>query len=118
MVKNRYFPKYEELRKLFEKTDFVNVKDCYEIIYELTTIERIEELVSKDRKVIIEQKGNISEEDEKKLQELGQERAKELAQYVRERIPENMRARINFQDFGDDVRFQIRKVIMMGFCGN
>lgn len=114
LVKNRYFPRHEELQELFEKAGFVDVRDHYEIFYEPSTLGRKEELVSKERKQLSEQKGEISEEDEEHLKQLGEEKAEELTRYTRERIPENLREKMKYKDLGNDVQFQVKKIIMVG----
>ena len=73
-----------------------------------------EELVSKERKQLSEQKGEISEDDEEHLKQLGEEKAEELARYTRERIPENLREKMKYKDLGNDVQFQVKKIIMVG----
>lgn len=115
LVKNRYFPRHEELRELFEKAGFTDVRDHYEIFYEPSTLGRKEELVSKERKQLIEQKGEILVEDEEHLKTLGEEKAEKLTEYTRQRIPENLRDKMKYRDLGNDVQFQVKKIIMVGF---
>lgn len=114
LVKNRYFPRHEELRELFTQAGFSDIRDHYEIFYEPSTFERKGELVSKERKQFTEQKGEITPEDEEKLQQLGKERADKLTRYARERIPENLREKMKYKDLGNDVQFQVKKIIMVG----
>lgn len=115
LTKNRYFPRHEELKELFEKAGFVDVRDHYEIFYELSIVVRNEELVSKERKQLLEQKGKITEEDEENLRQLGEKKAVELTRYARERIPLNLREKMKYRDLDNDVKFQVMKIIMGGF---
>lgn len=113
LVQDRYFPRYNELGKLFEDAGFDDVRS-YKFPYEFSTYTRRDELVSKDRKQLLDQKGVLTKEGEERLRQLGEQRAKILADYARERIPEDMREEMKFKDLENDVRFQVEKVIMSG----
>ncbi len=114
LVKNRYFPRHEELRELFKQAGFSDVRDHYEIFYEPSTAERKDELVSKEKQQLTEEGEKITAEDLEKLRQLGEERGKALTEYARERIPENLHEKMKYKDFGNDIQFQVKKIIMVG----
>lgn len=114
LVKNRYFPRHDELRKLFEDAGFVNVQDHYWITYEPSTLGRLQELVSKERKILLDQQGVLSEEDEEYLARLGKERVGKWNEFARKHFPENLKGKMKYKDIGDDIQFEIKKIIMLG----
>ena len=100
LVKNRYLPRHDELRELFAQTGFVDVKDHFEMLYEPSTLGRKDELVSKDRKHILGQQGQIFLADEERLKQLSEERVAAWSQYVRERVPLELREKMGYRDLG------------------
>lgn len=114
MVKNRYFQRHDELQKLFEGTGFKEIKDEYRIRYVFNVKGRLEELISKDRLQMLNDKGTLSQEDEEELKRRAQERVNALLAYIRERVPEEARAIVEFKDLGDDIEMSFDKIIMSG----
>ena len=114
MARERYFPRHDELRKLFLDAGFSDIKDYYDIQYQPSTWDRREELVSKERKILTDQKTVLTDEDEQKLKELGEKRAKKLTEFVRKNFPEHLKEKMKFKDVGDDIQFEVRKIIMGG----
>lgn len=112
LVTNRYFPRLDELHSLLEQAGFENVEDFHTIWYQPSTWDRREELVSKEHKELLEQKGVLSEEDIENLRQLGEQRATALADYVRQRIPEELREKMKYKDTGNNVQFEVRKMIL------
>lgn len=113
MVANRYFPRLDELHALYQAAGFKKIVDFHEIRYQPSTKARAEELVSKDRKEASENlKNDLTVE--KRLQELGKMRVEQLTQYAREIFPEHLKSKMNFKDNGDDISFEVRKMIIRG----
>lgn len=115
LVKNRYFPRHDELYTLFIDAGFVNVKDHFEIQYQPSTWGRQEELVSKERKILTDQNGVVTKDEEEKLTQLGKDRARQLAEFARANFPEHLKERMKYMDLDHDVQFEIKKIIMGGF---
>lgn len=78
LVRNRYFPRHDELTQLFQEAGFENITDFHEMQYSPSTLARQDELVSKDRKKLAEAKGQLSIEDENRLRDLGLNKVHEL----------------------------------------
>lgn len=114
MVQNRYFPKYEELQKLFKDVGFKNVKDEYSIQHTFNPKRLNEELISKNRLQILNEKGILSLEDENKLNFLGQERINILVQYMRERISEKEKVKVGCKETSNNIEIKIDEIIMSG----
>jgi ubiquinone/menaquinone biosynthesis C-methylase UbiE len=114
LVQNRYFPRLDEMHNLFAQAGFQNIENFHSILYRPSMLARKEELVSKERKLLIEQKGELTAEDDLALAELGLRRAGELTEYARQRIPNSMKEKMKFQDLGNDIRFEVQKMIVRG----
>jgi ubiquinone/menaquinone biosynthesis C-methylase UbiE len=114
MIKNRYFQRHDELQKLFEDAGFKDIKDEYKIRYTFDPKGRFEELVSRDRREMLEEKGTLSEEDEKELHHRAQERVDTLIAYIRERVTDDMKDKVEYKDLGDNIEMTFDKIIMSG----
>lgn len=114
MIKNRYFQRHDELQKLFEDAGFKDIKDEYKIRYTFDPKGRFEELVSRDRREMLEEKGTLSEEDEKELHHCAQERVDALIAYIRERVTDDMKDKVEYKDLGDNIEMTFDKIIMSG----
>jgi len=112
IVQNRYLQKHEELVSLFENAGFTNIKDEYFIRYNFNAKSRFDEMISRDRKLLLETKGAISKTDETELQMKAVTRVNELLDYMRKRIPVELREKVLYKDSGDDVELTVNKVIM------
>lgn len=114
MIKNRYFQRHDELQKLFEDAGFKDVKDEYNIRYVFDPKGRFEELISRDRQEMLAEKGTLSEDDENELRFRAQERVNTLISYIRERVTDEMKDKIEYKDLGDNIEMTFDKVIMSG----
>lgn len=114
MVENRYFQRHDELQKLFEDAGFKDVKDEYKIRYVFDPKGRFEELISRDRKEMLDEKGTLSAEDEKELYRRAQERVSALIAYIRERVTDEMKDKVEYKDLGDNIEMTFDKIIMSG----
>lgn len=114
MVKNRYFQRHDELQKLFEDAGFKDVKDEYKIQYVFDPKGRFEELISRDRKEMLDEKGTLSEEDEKELYRRAQERVGALIAYIRERVTDDIKEKVEYKDLGNNIEMTFDKIIMSG----
>ena len=115
LVQNRYFPRHDDLTRLFKKGGFIDVEDYYEFYPRLSTLVRKDELVSKEHKQLENKNGTLTKEEEVQLKQLGKERAKLLTEYARKRVPVELRKKMNYKDFGDDIQFSPKKIIMLGY---
>lgn len=114
MVIKRYFPRHDELQNLFQGAGFADITDCHDIRYRPSTLARKEELISKEKKQLIERHGQLTDEGMDLLEQLGSKRAALFTAYARTQIPEDIRVRMKYEDKGDDVSFEVEKVIMSG----
>lgn len=114
MVQNRYFQRHDELQKLFEDAGFKDVKDEYKIRYVFDPKSRFEELISRDRREMLEEKGTLNEEDEAELHRRAQERVNALITYIRERVTDDMKDKVEYKDLGDNIEMTFDKIIMSG----
>jgi ubiquinone/menaquinone biosynthesis C-methylase UbiE len=114
LVNNRYFPRLDELHELFKNAGFVDIEDYHTIWYSPSTKARQDELVSTERKLLLDENGSVSEGQEAELQRLGQLRAKQLTEWTRKNFPERLKVPMKYLDFGDDIQFEIRKMIIRG----
>lgn len=114
MVENRYFPRHDELQRLFEEAGFTDVKDEYEIRYVFDPKSRFEELISRDRKEMTAEKGTLSEQDEEELSRRAQERVSALIAYIRERVTDDIKDKVEYKDLGDNIEMTFDKIIMSG----
>lgn len=114
LVKNRYFQKYDELVDLFGQAGFKNIKKEFPIESHLLMERRLSEFISKDRLDLLRSKSVISPDDEDVLYHNAHKRLSELCDYIRNRVPEHMKERIQFKDTGSNIEMVISKVIMSG----
>ncbi len=114
LVENRYFQKHSELVELFNQSGFKNIKDEFPIKSHLSMERRLSEFVSKDRLEIIRTKGRIEHEDENLLSQFAYERLKKLCEYIREKMPEHLKEKLQFNDSGSNIEFVVDKIIMSG----
>jgi ubiquinone/menaquinone biosynthesis C-methylase UbiE len=114
LVKNRYFQKYSELVELFDQAGFKNVKKEFPIESHLSMERRLSEFISKDRLDILRSKSVISSDDEDVLYHNAHKRLSALCEYIRSRVPDHMKERIQFRDTGSNIEIVVSKVIMSG----
>ena len=114
MVNNRYFQRHDELQVLFQNAGFKDIKDEYNMRYVFNPKGRFEEFISKDRLQMLNEKGNLSDQDEQELNRRAQERVDSLIEYIKQRIPENIKNKVEYKDLGDDIEITVNKIIMSG----
>lgn len=114
LAENRYFQKHSELVELFNQAGFKNIKDEFPIKSHLSMERRLSEFVSKDRLEIIRTKGRIEHEDENLLSQFAYERLKKLCEYIREKVPEHLKEKLQYKDSGSNIEFVVDKIIMSG----
>jgi len=114
LVENRYFQKHSELVELFNQAGFKNIKDEFPIKSHLSMERRLSEFVSKDRLEMIRTKGRIEHEHENLLSQFAYERLKKLCEYIREKVPEHLKEKLQFKDSGSNIEFVVDKIIMSG----
>ncbi|MEN9582521.1 MAG: Demethylmenaquinone methyltransferase [Candidatus Parcubacteria bacterium] len=111
---NRYLQSLDELHELYEVAGFERIEEVYSINHPVGTIDRLEELVSKDRKLISEER-EVDPIDEIYLNMIAQMRLKLLNAYIRKRVPGHLKVRFQYQDFGNNINLTIPKMIMSGY---
>lgn len=114
IVNNRYLQRHDELVSLFEGVGFREIKDEYKIRYTFSAKGRFEELISKDRKQLLEKQGKLTNQDERELASKASDRMEQLLNYMRKRVPVELREKVQYKDSGDDVEVTVNKVIMSG----
>ena len=114
LVENRWFQTHDELLELFDQANFISIKDEFPINSYLSTDRRLSEFVSKDRLEIIKTKGKIEEDDEILLNKVAYEKLGVLCDYFRKVFPEHLKEKLKYNDTGDNVVFEVDKIIMSG----
>jgi len=114
MVINRYFQRHDELQVLFDNAGFKGVKDEYKMRYTFDPKDRLEELISRDRLEMLEEKKVLDKSDEEELQRRAQERVTALVAYVRELVTNDLKEALEYKDLGDSVEVTFDQIIMSG----
>ena len=115
MKENRYFPKHSETIQNFKSSGFKKIKDTYTKYYHPDPKLRFHELVSKERAKLIKKKGNLSKEDQKKLDELSVQRIQELSNYIKSILTEKIKKAVHFKETESGIDFVIEKKIYVGY---
>lgn len=112
---NRYFQTEDGLLNLFEATGFSSYEKVHDIWYLFESIRRKEEMVSVEKKLILDSKGMLDEADEKSLNDLATHRLEEFNKSILEIIPEDVREKVKFQVLApDNLAFLAHKEIVLG----
>ncbi|MCL2338705.1 MAG: methyltransferase domain-containing protein [Proteobacteria bacterium] len=114
MVQNRYFQKHTEIIELFQQAGFLQITKEFKVDSHLSMERRLSELVSKDRQDVILAKGKLSDEDERRLDDVAQKRLVILCDYIRNRIPSELREKFQFKDSGSNIEIVVDKAIVSG----
>jgi len=115
MKENRYFPKHSETIQNFKLSGFEKIQEVYTKYYHLDPKLRFHELVSKERAELIKERGNISKEDQEKLDELSIQRIQELSNYIKSILTDEIRDAVQFKETESDIDFVIEKKIYVGY---
>ncbi|MSU55381.1 MAG: methyltransferase domain-containing protein [Candidatus Taylorbacteria bacterium] len=118
LVENRYFPRQDELLKLFADAGFEKVEVAHKVDAKLSMRVREQELVSKERKQIMSEEGTLTAEKEKELAELGKERCDQLVAFIKEymsRVPESIRKQMEYYESENDTFLSPNKDIILGY---
>jgi ubiquinone/menaquinone biosynthesis C-methylase UbiE len=118
LVKNRYFPRQDELVTTFKDAGFSNVEVVHEIDAHLSMRVREAELVSKDRRALLTQKEILTPEDEVFLAELGKKRCHELVSIIKKymaSVPEDIKTQLQYEETEDDIKLVPNKEIIVGY---
>lgn len=110
---NRYIQRLDELHLLYETAGFTRITNAHEISYTFESVKRYEELISKDKKLISEER-QLDEADEIYLNTVAQMRLRLLNAYIRKRVPDSIKQRVKYTDSGENITLTIRKMIMVG----
>ncbi len=118
LVTNRYFPRRDELLELFTEAGFQNVAVAHRIDSQLTMRVRETELVSKDKKKLLDEKGSLRSEDEDSLKTLGTKRCDELVSFIKKYMadaPDELKKKFDYYELENDVHLVPNKEIIVGF---
>lgn len=115
LVRNRHFPMKKEVLVNLESVGFEEVKVERDVYPNLSINNRSEELISADRIKILEEKGEISEEDNNYLEDLSFNKVNELKEFVRKNLSDEEKELMSFQDAEGDVKMKASKAIYSAF---
>jgi len=118
LVENRYFSRQEELISALNVAGFKNVLIAHEVDARLSMRVRESELVSKDRKALMDKNGVITTEEENMLAELGKRRCGELISFAKEymaSISDEVKKRMQYEETEDDIKIVPNKEILVGY---
>ena len=118
LVKNRYFPRQDELVEAFNAAGFLNVEMMHEVDAHLSMRVREAELVSKDRRNLIAEKETLSPSDEEFLLDLGKRRCNELVSAIKQymaSVPEGVKTQLQYKETEDDIKLVPNKEIFVGY---
>ena len=88
LVKERYFFREDEFKKNMKRAGFKKIKEFYIVNYRFSSVKRLESELHNDKK-----------------------RLEKLNEFIRKRFPENLKKKHKYEDFGDDIQFNITKKI-------
>lgn len=111
LIRNRHFPKKEEVISELKENGFENPKVEHDVFPNLSIRNRKEEFVSADRLKILEEKGFIEESDEIELEKLAEEKIEELRSFVREKLSNEQRILMNYSETENDTILTASKAI-------
>lgn len=118
LVANRYFPRRDELLGLLSEAGFIDTSVAHHVDSQLTMRVRESELVSRDRKHILDEEGSISSENEKMLQELGKKRCDDLVSFIKSYMlsaSDELKKKFDYYELENDIHLVPNKEIIMGF---
>lgn len=115
LVRNRYFPKKEDILFLLEEVGFRDVQVVKDVYPTLSIRNRKEEFVSADRLKILEEKGFIDEKDQEELERISEEKINALLNFVRQELTDEEKKIMNYEDMGDDITLQAQKAIFEAY---
>lgn len=111
LIKNRYFPKKEDIFDLLERVGFKDIQIVKDVYPTLSIRNRKEEFVSSDRMRILEEKGFIEEEDQIELDRISEEKILQLLDFVRNEFSDQEKELMGFSDTGNDILLNAQKAI-------
>ncbi|MEX1014502.1 MAG: class I SAM-dependent methyltransferase [Candidatus Paceibacterota bacterium] len=111
MVNNRYLPNYRELTSLFKENNFSHIEDNYKTDFVFSVRDRKDELVSKE-KILMNKNDKMSKEEEDQLDKLSEKRIEKLINYIKSKIPKNLKSEEDFKDFDNNIEIYVDQVIM------
>ena len=113
LVRNRYFPKKQDILTLLSKVGFKNTHVVSDIYPTLSIRNRKEEFVSADRLRILEEKGFLDQEDEKELDQISEQKISTLLDFIRQELTEEEKQIMGYEDTGNDITLQAQKAIFI-----
>lgn len=113
LVRNRYFPKKQDILTLLSKAGFKNAHVVSGVYPTLSIRNRKEEFVSADRLRILEEKGFLDQEDEKELDRISEQKISTLLDFIRQELTEEEKKIMGYEDTGNDITLQAQKAIFI-----
>ncbi|MFZ2205281.1 MAG: class I SAM-dependent methyltransferase [Minisyncoccia bacterium] len=111
LVRNRYFPKKEEVISLLDNTGFENSNVEHNVFPNLSIRNRKEEFVSADRLRILEEKGFLEESDNEQLEKISEEKIEQLRSFIKENLSEEEKLLMNYSETENDTIYTAPKAI-------
>lgn len=121
LVENRYFPLRKDLLNYFKNAGFKDVAVAHKVDAKLSLRVRESELVSKERKQIMDERGIVTPEEETQLTELGKSKCDELVAFAKEYmkgVSEEIKRRLNYVETENDIYFEPNKEVIVGWKHN
>jgi ubiquinone/menaquinone biosynthesis C-methylase UbiE len=88
LVKERYFFREDEFLDNMKKAGFTKVRDFHTVKYRFSSIKRLREELHNDKRLL-----------------------DQLNDYIRQRVPEDLKKTLKYEDKGDDIQLSITKKI-------
>ena len=115
LVRNRHFPKKEEVISELQNSGFKNAKVEHDVFPTLSIRNRKEEFVSADRLKVLEDKGFLEESDEIELEKTAEEKIEKLREFVRGKLSEEEKYLMNYIETENDTILSASKAIFSAF---
>lgn len=88
LMKERYFFREEEFLQIMKKAGFSKIKEFHIISYRFSSKKRLEQELHNDKSQL-----------------------NKLNEFIRKRFPEKLRKKLGYEDFGEDIQFNVTKKI-------
>jgi hypothetical protein len=111
LVRNRHFPKKEEVISELQNSGFENAKVEHDVFPKLSIRNRKEEFVSADRLKVLEEKGFLEESDEVELEKIAEEKIEKLRSFIKENLSKEEKLLMDYFETESDTILTASKAI-------
>ncbi len=111
LVRNRHFPKREEVIWLLEYAGFKNPSVEHDVSYKLSVRNRMDEFMSVDRLKIMKSHNVINRADERKLKKMAEQKISELRDFIRIHLSAEEKILMGYVEKKDDTILNVPKAI-------